>query len=90
MKLRQILAGHTAPARRIEQVEATQKDHAAILSLVAEDVGSLSKKAAREFKKLKAAPRRRTPQIGFRPPAENYPVALKTSRRRQRPPALPN
>lgn len=70
MKLRQILASHTALARRIEKVEATQKDHGAILSLVAEDVESLSKKVAREFKKLKAPPRRRTPQIGFRPPAE--------------------
>jgi len=67
MKLRQILASHTALARRIEKVEATQKDHGAILSIVAGDVETLSKSVAREFKKLKAPPRRRTPQIGFRP-----------------------
>jgi hypothetical protein len=69
MKLRQILASHTALARRIERVEATQKDHGAILSIVAGDVETLAKKVAKEFRKLKAPPRRHTPQIGFRPTA---------------------
>jgi hypothetical protein len=70
MKLRQIMASHTALARRIERVEATQKDHGAILSIVAGDVETLSKKVAGEFKKLKGPRRRRTAQIGFRPAVE--------------------
>lgn len=90
MKLRQIMASHTALARRIERVEATQKDHGAILSIVAGDVETLSKKVAKEFKKLKAPPRRRAPQMGFRPVAEKHPVVLKASRQRQKQPALPN
>ena len=69
MKLRQILASHTVLARRIEKVEASQKDQSAILSILAGDLEALSKSVAKEFKKLKAPPRRRTPQIGFRPAA---------------------
>ena len=43
VKLRQILASHTALARRIEKVEATQKDQGAILSIVVDDIESLSR-----------------------------------------------
>jgi hypothetical protein len=64
VKLRQILASQTALARRIEKVEATQKDHAAILSIVVNDIETLSKNVAKEFKGLKS-PRRRKPRIGF-------------------------
>jgi hypothetical protein len=64
LKLRQILASHTALARRIEKLEATQKDHAAMLSIVVNDIETLSKNVANEFKRLKS-PRRRKPRIGF-------------------------
>jgi hypothetical protein len=64
VKLRQILASHTALARRIEKMEATQKDHAAILSIVVNDIETLSKNMAKEFRRLQN-PRRRKPRIGF-------------------------
>src|ERR1700722_2674540 len=63
VKLRQILASHTALARRIEKMEATQKDHAAILSIVVNDIETLSKNMAKEFRRLQN-PRRRKPRIG--------------------------
>ena len=69
VKLRQILASHTALARRIEKVEATQKDQGAILSIVVNDIESLSRNVKREFRNLKA-PRRRKPRIGFHVPDE--------------------
>lgn len=69
VKLRQILASHTALARRIEKVEVTQQDHGAILSMVVNDIETLSKNVKQEFKNLKA-PRRRKSRIGFHVPDE--------------------
>ena len=69
VKLRQILASHTALARRIERVEGTQKDHSAILSIVVNDIETLSKNIKTEFRKLQS-PRRRKPRIGFHIPDE--------------------
>src|SRR5205085_1487035 len=69
VKLRQILASHTALARRIEKVEATQKDHDAILAIVVNDIETLSKDVKQEFRNLKA-PSRRKSRIGFHVPDE--------------------
>ena len=69
VKLRQVLASHTALARRIEKVEATQKDHSAILSIVVNDIETLSENVKKEFRKLQD-PRRRKPHIGFHIPGE--------------------
>jgi hypothetical protein len=64
MKLRAFVAGQTALARRIEKIEATQKDQGAILSIVVSDIETLEKNVRNQFRKL-AKPRRKTPQIGF-------------------------
>jgi hypothetical protein len=64
VKLRELLATHKDLARRIEKLEAGQRDHAVAIGLVAKDVQSLAKSVKKEFKKLKA-PRRRRPRIGF-------------------------
>jgi hypothetical protein len=69
VKLRQILASHTALARRIEKLEATQKDHNAILSIVVNDIETLSKNMKKGFDGLQN-PRRRRPRIGFHIPNE--------------------
>jgi hypothetical protein len=67
VKLREVLASHKALARKIEKLEATQEDHAAVLSIVIKDIQALGKHVVNEFRKLKS-PRRRKPRIGFRPP----------------------
>lgn len=67
MKLRALVAGHTALARRIERLEATQRDQGTVLSIVVNDIETLSKDVRTEFRKL-ASPRRRKPaKIGFVP-----------------------
>jgi lipopolysaccharide biosynthesis regulator YciM len=67
IKLRDMLASHKDLARKIEQLEATQKDHHAVLSIVIKDIQALGAHVTKEFKKLKS-PRCRKPRIGFRPP----------------------
>ena len=64
VKLREVLATHRELARKVEQLEGTQKKHATVLSIVIDDVESLGKHVAKEFDKLKS-PRRRKPRIGF-------------------------
>jgi hypothetical protein len=65
MNLRALVAGQTALARRLEKLEATQKDHGAVLSIVVKDIEALEKAVVKQFRKL-ASPRRRKPaQIGF-------------------------
>jgi hypothetical protein len=64
MKLREVLATHKDLARKIEQLEATQKDHAVVLGLTAGDIESLGKNVRREFKRL-GEPRRRKARFGF-------------------------
>lgn len=68
VKLRRILAGRTDLARRMEKVEATQKDHAAVLSIVVSDIETVSRNVRRGFRELKA-PRRPKSHIGFCPDA---------------------
>ena len=72
VRLRQLLASNTALARRIEKVEATQKDHGAVLSIVVSDIEALSQNVKREFSRLKNPPRRKT-RIGFHLPDEKQP-----------------
>lgn len=64
VKLRELLATHKDVARKIEQLETTQKDHAAVLSVVISDINQL----AASVKELKnpGYPGRRKPRIGFK------------------------
>ena len=64
MKLREVLAGHKTLARKIEQLELKQKDQAAVLAVIVEDIENLGQSVAAQFKRLDA-PRRRKPRIGF-------------------------
>jgi len=64
MKLREALATHKDLARKIEQVEAKQKDHAVMLTLVVRDIEALARNVETEFTKLRE-PRRRKARIGF-------------------------
>jgi hypothetical protein len=69
VRIREVLATHKDLARKIEQLEANQKDHVVMLALVVKDIQTLAKSVNREFKKLRE-PRRRKASIGFRPPGE--------------------
>ena len=64
MKLREMLASHKDLARKLDQLELKQKDQAALLSIVVEDIETLSQSVTREFRKLNP-PHRRKPRIGF-------------------------
>ena len=64
VQLREVAATHRDLARRMERLEHSQKDHAAVLSIVVKDVQDLEKKMKRGFRKL-SAPSRRKPRIGF-------------------------
>jgi len=64
VKLREVLATHRKLARKMEQMERTQNDHAAVLSIVVKDIQDLEKKVTRGLKALRA-PNRRKPRIGF-------------------------
>jgi ORF6N domain len=65
MRLREVLATNKGLARRIDQLDATQKDHANLLALIVKDVQNIAKSTQNEFKKLQA-PRRRKARIGFK------------------------
>ena len=77
MKLRQMLASHKESAHKIEQLESKQKDQAALLTIVIEDIQNLEKSVALGFRSLEP-PRKRKPRIGF------YIEAAKPARRKQR------
>jgi hypothetical protein len=64
VRLRRILASHTARARRIDKVETNQKDQAEVLSVVVNDIETLSRNVQEEFRQMKS-PRRRKSRIGF-------------------------
>jgi hypothetical protein len=64
IKLREVLATHKDLARKIEQVEATQEDHAIMLGFVVKDIETLATNVKAEFRKLRE-PRRRKARIGF-------------------------
>jgi phage regulator Rha-like protein len=65
VQLREVLASHRDLARKMERMEYTQKDHAAVLSIVVKDIEDLEKKMKRGFKDLRSRPRRRKARIGF-------------------------
>jgi hypothetical protein len=65
VKLREVLASHKDLARKIEKLDAAQKDHAAVLGIVIKDIQALGKHVAKEFENLKS-PRRRKSPIGFK------------------------
>jgi hypothetical protein len=65
VKLRELLATHKDLARKIEKMEATQKEHATLFSIVIQDIQSLAKNVKKEFKRLEAPRRRKAPPIGF-------------------------
>jgi hypothetical protein len=69
VKLREVLATDKALAQRIEQLTATQKDHAALFDIVIKDIQNLDKRLTQEIRRLKA-PRRRKPLIGLHVPEE--------------------
>lgn len=69
VRIRELLATHKNLARKIEQLEATQKDHFIMLTLVVKDIQTLAKSVQKEFTKLRA-PRRRKASIGFQPPQQ--------------------
>jgi hypothetical protein len=54
LKLREVLASHKDLADRMEELEATQKEHSSIIVAV-----------VKEIRKLKQGPRRKQPRIGF-------------------------
>jgi phage regulator Rha-like protein len=64
VKLREVLATHRELARKMARMEHTQKDHAAVLSIVVKDIQDLEKKVMKGFKSLRT-PNRRKPRIGF-------------------------
>ena len=64
MKLREVLATHKDLARKIEQLDAKQKDHTMMLALVVRDIEALATNVGKEFRKLRE-PRRRKARIGF-------------------------
>ena len=69
VKLRELLATNKDLARKIEQMAATQRDHAALFDIVIKDIQRLDQKFTAEIRRLKA-PRRRKPRIGFHVPDE--------------------
>src|SRR5579872_113705 len=54
VNLRELLATHKDLALKIETLEATQKDHAALFSVVIDDIQSLASNVSKEFKQLKS------------------------------------
>jgi hypothetical protein len=64
VKLRQLIASHQAFARKIEQLERTQRDQGDLLAIVVKDIEMLEKNVSKGFKTL-AAPRRRKSRMGF-------------------------
>jgi hypothetical protein len=65
VKVRELLATHKDLARKIEDLAATQKDHAVMLVLVVKDIQALATTVKNEFQRLKE-PRRRKARIGFK------------------------
>jgi hypothetical protein len=66
VKLRELLASDKDLARKIEKLEARQKEHTVMFALVAKDIGTLAKNVNTRFKELQAPSRRKT-RIGFLP-----------------------
>jgi hypothetical protein len=65
VNLREVLASHRDLARKMERMEYTQKDHAAVLCIVIKDIEDLEKSMKRGFKDLRSRRRRPKPRMGF-------------------------
>ncbi len=65
VRLRELIATHKDLARKIDQLEAKQKDHGILLTLVSKDIQTLANHVNAEFRKLQT-PRRRKSRFGFR------------------------
>jgi len=57
MRLRALMASQVALARRMEKLEATQKDHGDILSVVIKDIATLEKNVVKRFRQAPAQTR---------------------------------
>jgi hypothetical protein len=55
VKLREVLASHRSLAAKIGKLDAVQKDHASILTIVIKDIENLAKGVAKEFEKAETA-----------------------------------
>src|SRR5262245_36279822 len=64
VKMREMLEHNKALARKVEQLEAKQKDHPGMLALVVPDIEGLAKAVTKEFKRPRV-PRRRKYRIGY-------------------------
>jgi len=64
VNMRELVASHKDLARKMERLENTQKDHAAVLTIVVEDIQHLQKKVMTRIGRLEA-PRHSKPRIGF-------------------------
>lgn len=58
VKMRELLASHKNLAARVEKLEASQKRHASVINLLAEEIDDLKRPPAQPAKR----------RIGFRPP----------------------
>jgi hypothetical protein len=67
MRLRAMIASQTALARRIEQVERTQKEQGAVLTIVVKDIQALEKGVRNGFRQLASPKRAKARTIGFVP-----------------------
>ncbi len=67
VKLREVLATNRELAHRLQQLSATQKEHASLFEIVLQDIGKLDRKLTREIQRLKG-PRRTKARIGFLAP----------------------
>ncbi len=65
LKLREVLATNKGLAKRIDQLDATQKDHTDLLALLVQEIQHITASVQNKFKKLQA-PRKRKARIGFK------------------------
>jgi len=64
VKLREVLATHKELSSKIEQMAATQKDHAALFSIVIKDIQTWRQECEEGTQNLRS-PRRQRSRIGF-------------------------
>jgi len=65
VKLRQLISTHQALARKIEQLERTQRDQGDLMSVVVKDIETLERSMSKGFKTLTTPRRKRKSRMGF-------------------------
>jgi ORF6N domain-containing protein len=65
VRLRQLISSHQALARKIEQLERTQRDHGDLLAIVVKDIETLERSMSKGFRTLTTPRRKRKPRMGF-------------------------